>query len=246
MENVVAEAFLDQYAIESGVVLIDKPDGMTSFGVIRELRKVSGIKKIGHAGTLDPLATGLLVIGYGKGTKKLSAILQSDKTYVAKIFFGFSTTTQDAEGEIVEQVDKVEIDKKVINEAVKNIEGTHIFPVSVYSAIKKDGEPYYKKARRAAKIGSVIEDVPLREMTVYAATIQNSSTCRYRNIKGVEIECLFTVKSGTYIRSLAVALGQQCGVPAHMSGLRRVYIGKFSLEQAHSLESIKKDRETRS
>ncbi|PIW96724.1 tRNA pseudouridine(55) synthase TruB, partial [Candidatus Kaiserbacteria bacterium CG_4_8_14_3_um_filter_38_9] len=151
------------------ILLIDKPAGITSFDVIRRLRPRLGVKKIGHAGTLDPLATGLMILGVGQGTKKLTEFIELDKEYVAEILFGESRTTGDMEGEIVESVTEIAITPQALSEAISSLVGILTLPVSAYSAIKKDGIPMYKRAREMVKIGKTVTDVPLREMKVYEA-----------------------------------------------------------------------------
>ncbi len=216
------------------VLLIDKPAGITSFDVIRQLRKKTGIKKFGHAGTLDPMATGLMILGVEGGTKKLSEFIKLDKVYEATILLGEARSTGDITGELVDSVDRVEISEATLRQEVERLSGTHRLPVSAYSAIKKDGVPMYKRARAAAKVGEYIHDVPYRDMKVYKALWQGAKEHEGK----VLIEVTFHVASGVYIRSLAEELGRRVGYPATLAALRRTKIGDFSLQDSLKLHEV--------
>jgi len=223
------------------ILLIDKPAGITSFDVIRQLRTRLGVKKIGHAGTLDPLATGLMILGVGQGTKKLTEFIKLDKEYIAEILIGESHTTGDMEGKIVESVTEIAITPQAILEAVASLVGTLTLPVSAYSAIKKDGVPMYKRAREAAKMGKIIIAVPLREMKVYEAeefTIAINRDSRQLAVGRMVITVRFFVSSGTYIRSLSEELGRRLGYPATLLSLRRTKIGKFDVQDAKKIKDF--------
>ena len=234
----------------SDIILVDKPSGITSFDVIRRLRKKLNIKKMGHAGTLDPLASGLMIIGIGAGTKKLAEYLKLDKEYVAEILIGRRTTTGDREGEVMEEK-TIEAEEAAeifpaekISAALSGMTGTLKLPVSAYSAIKKDGVPFYKKARAAEKQGRNIpeSELPVREMKVYEAelldiTLQPGDHSDLDIIGDIKecfpiIQVRFKVGSGTYIRSLAEELGRRLGYPASLASLRRTKIGDFKIEEA--------------
>lgn len=214
------------------ILLIDKPKGITSFDVIRRLRKELGIRKLGHGGTLDPLATGLMIIGVEKGTKKLAEYLKLDKEYVAEIRVGERRSTGDLEGEILEEKDCVHLDEEEVRKVLGEMLGTLALPVSAYSAIKKDGAPLYKRARKAEKTGETIEDLPVRTMQVHESELLE--------ITNVENRCVLTVRffvgSGTYIRSLAEELGKRLGYPATLQDLRRTKIGDFDIKDARPLK----------
>lgn len=229
------------------ILLIDKPTGITSFDVIRRLRNKLGIKKMGHAGTLDPRATGLMIIGVGQGTKRLHEYIKLPKTYEATIRLGERRTTGDLEGEVIETAEVGEVDEEVVRTTLEDMVGVLTLPVSAYSAIKKDGVPMYKRARAAAKEGREVDDVPIREMEVQRVTlnnIRNSTVNRTNSSSGgesdethriVEIDVVFDVGSGTYIRSLAEELGRRLGYPATLASLRRTRIGNFSIEDSQNL-----------
>ena len=230
------------------LLLIDKPKGITSFDVIRRVRKQIGIKKIGHAGTLDPLATGLMILGVGPGTKKLTELIKLDKDYSAEILIGESRTTGDLEGAVIESVTNVEIDPAKILVAVSSLVGTISLPVSAYSAIKKDGVPMYKRARAAEKIGEVITDVPVRDMVVTKAIVDNIEVVfadkTMQTISRLIVTVSFSVGSGTYIRSLAEELGRRLGYPATLANLRRTRVGEFRIEDAQLIEDLKPETTT--
>lgn len=212
------------------LLLIDKPTGITSMDVIRRLRKKLNIRKIGHAGTLDPLATGLMLIGIGPGTKKLNELIKLDKEYIAEVRIGESRTTGDLEGQIISEQDAISLTEGQIKKALKEMVGVLRLPVSAYSAIKKDGVPMYKRARAAAKKGELIIDVPVRDMEVKDATLLEFSVGK-RAVATVR----FMVSSGTYIRSLGEELGRRLGYPATLQSLRRTQIGDYRIKDAETL-----------
>jgi len=211
------------------IILIDKPVGISSFDVIRRLRKRFGIRKMGHAGTLDPLASGLLIIGINEGTKKLNDYLKLDKEYVTEVKLGQRTTTGDLEGEVVEEKEVGEIKKETVEEALSSMIGVLELPVSAYSAIKQGGVPLYKKARAAKERGETIPDseLPKRAMRVYEAELLDVTN-------GI-LKVRFKVGSGTYVRSLGEELGRRLGYPATLASLRRTEIGEFRVEDAEAI-----------
>ena len=215
------------------ILLVDKPKGITSFDVIRRLRRELDIKKMGHAGTLDPLASGLMIIGIGSGTKKLTEYIKLPKEYVAEIRLGEKRSTGDLEGEILEEKEVEEIDEKEVRNQLNDMVGTLTLPVSAYSAIKKGGVPFYKRARKAEKTGETITDVPVREMEISEVELQDISCADNRCVLVVR----FAVGSGTYIRSLGEELGKRLGYPATLQNLRRTKIGEFDIKDARKLKN---------
>ncbi len=214
------------------IVLIDKPKGITSFDVIRRLRKELGIRKMGHGGTLDPLATGLMIIGIEKGTKKLATYIKLPKEYVAEIRVGEKRTTGDLEGEIIEEMEVTSLDEDRVKKILTTMLGTLALPVSAYSAIKKDGVPMYKRARKAEETGEVVDDIPIRTMQVFESELQSISCAENRCVLTVR----FYVGSGTYIRSLGEELGKRLGYPATLQNLRRTKIGEFDIKDAREIK----------
>jgi tRNA pseudouridine55 synthase len=221
------------------LLLIDKPKGMSSFTVIRVLRRKTGVRKMGHAGTLDPLATGLMLIGVEKGTKKLTGLVGLDKEYIAHIWLGERRSTSDMEGEVLETKDYADdVSEAKVCEALASLVGEVELPVSAYSAIKKDGVPMYKRARKAAEKGELVEEVPLRLMKVFEAELLGMQVVTPEGNKRLELEVRFKVGSGTYIRSLTEELGTRLDYPAVMSDLRRTKVGEYRIEDAKQLEDF--------
>lgn len=212
------------------LLTVDKPVGTSSFGVVRYVQRLlreagHGKVKVGHAGTLDPLASGLMLLGIGPGTKKLATLIKLDKTYEAHIVLGEQRTTGDMEGDIVSEATvalTADFETR-LRDAVASLIGTHELPVPAFSAIKRDGVPLYKRARR----GQVV-DVPNKSMRVDAWTVTRIEQVGPR----VHVYATIAVGSGTYIRSLAEALGRLLGVPATLGGLRRTVVGQFTLAGA--------------
>lgn len=218
------------------VLLIDKPLGITSFDVIRRLRRILNIKKMGHAGTLDPLATGLMIIGVGPGTKNLTNLVKLDKEYVADVRIGESRTTGDLEGEIVEEKIVAGLTQEMVRDTLMTMVGILTLPVSAYSAIKVDGVPMYKRARKAEEKGEVIVEVPVREMKVTEAELLSFKMDGSKAVATVR----FYVGSGTYIRSLAEELGRRLQYPATLQALRRTKVGEFDIKEAKTFEDLLK------
>ena len=220
---------MQKECIEEDVLLVDKPKGISSFDVIRYLRRELGIKKIGHAGTLDPLATGLMVIGIGSGTKKLSNYIKLPKTYVATVVLGERSATGDAEGEIVEEKDVKDLPEKSILDEIDSFVGEIALKVPAFSAIKQGGEALYKKARRGETV-----DVPRKKMSVFSSKLISIEQKKNRIYLDVE----WDVSSGTYIRSLAEELGRRIGYPARIEDLRRTKIDNFRVEDAKKIKKF--------
>lgn len=215
--------------ITSEILLVDKPVGITSFDVIRRLRKSLGIRKMGHAGTLDPLASGLMIIGVGTGTKRLAEYIKLDKVYETQILLGQKRSTSDMEGEVLAEKELREnVSEHKLIETVDSLVGSLKLPVSSYSAIKQGGVPLYKKVRQ----GKVIDELPVREMVVHEAEFLGSEAVEINEKKFQLVSVRFHVGSGTYIRSLAEELGSRLGYPATVFELRRTKIGPFDIKNA--------------
>ena len=215
--------------MQQNIILVDKPSGITSFDVIRRLRKEIGVWKMGHAGTLDPLASGLMIIGVGEGTKTLTELVKLPKVYVAEILLGVRTNSGDTQGEVLERVAVAmparEQIEKVLGEIVG--EGTLHLAVPIFSAIKRNGKKLYELARE----GKTAEDIqpPVKEMKVTSTAFV--SLAADRPAFTVEL----AVSSGTYVRSLAEEIGRRLGMPATMSALRRTKVGDFRVEDARKV-----------
>jgi len=199
------------------ILFVDKPKGITSFDVIRILRRKLNIKKMGHAGTLDPLASGLMIIGIGDGTKKLKDFIGLPKTYEAEILFGVKTDTGDMDGKVVESCDVGDLNEDSVRKILDEMVGVLKLPIPAYSAIKRGGESLYKKARRGEKF-----ILSVGEMEILSV--------KFIKIEDVTLKAEFSVSSGTYIRSIAEEIGNRIGVFATLKELRRTRIGEYGLE----------------
>ncbi len=212
---------------DAGILLVHKPVDWTSFDVVKYTRSRINRKKVGHAGTLDPMAEGLLVLCFGKATKTIDQIQSQEKEYVARIQFGSSTLSYDAETEIDEQAPYDHVDRQSIESSLhEKFHGDIVQVPPMYSALKKDGKKLYELARK----GKTIER-EARQITIYSTDIHSYQ-------EGV-LEMKVTCSKGTYIRSLAHDLGEALGTKAHLSGLIRTKIGTFSTSDAISIDVIK-------
>jgi tRNA pseudouridine55 synthase len=211
-----------------GVLVIDKPAGMTSHDVVDEIRRRLKTKKVGHGGTLDPDATGVLVLGIGRATRFLSFAQASPKRYEGVVRFGSATSTQDASGEVLATSDASRLVRADVEEALRSFEGDIEQVPPMVSAVKIGGEALYKKARR----GEEVERQP-RRVTIHHATLTGFAS-------GDEPEATLDVRcsGGTYIRTLAHDLGAQLGCGAHLRSLRRTEAGSFTLADAMQLAEV--------
>jgi tRNA pseudouridine55 synthase len=208
----------------NGILNIDKPLGLTSHDVVASIRRIARQRQVGHAGTLDPQATGVLLVCLGQATRVSQYLMNSPKTYQAIVHLGISTTTFDIEGEITSEK-PVSVTRQQVEATLAQFVG-HIKQVPpMYSAVKKDGVKLYQLARR----GITVERSP-REVDIYTLRI----TAWARPLIHIEVEC----GPGTYIRALAHDIGTVLGCGAHLAGLRRVQSGSFSIAQAVPLEQI--------
>lgn len=214
---------------DEDILLIDKPKGITSFDVIRCLRKKLGKVKLGHAGTLDPLASGLMIVGVGKGTKKLQKYLKLPKVYEVQVLVGEKRSTGDMEGDILEQKNVKGLTANNIEKVLKSMNGVLNLRVPIYSAIKMKGQPLYKRARKGE-----IFTPPEKEMEIYWIKLNDHYQEKKHYILSLELE----VSSGTYIRSIAEEIGQRLGYPATVKELRRTKIGNFKIKDAEQLDSM--------
>jgi tRNA pseudouridine55 synthase len=217
----------------SGLVLVDKPQGFTSHDVVAKVRKAVGTKKVGHAGTLDPLATGLLVLGIESGTKLLTFLVGADKTYLATIRLGVSTVSDDSESEVLKiaPADELEaITVERIELEIAKLTGEISQRPSSVSAIKVDGKRAYDLVREGVEV-----ELKSRQVNVYAFELLSST----RSIEGlIDLEVRVDCSSGTYIRALARDLGQALGVGGHITSLRRTRVGSFEVEAANKITEL--------
>jgi tRNA pseudouridine55 synthase len=211
-----------------GVLLIDKASGMTSHDAVAIVRNRLATQKVGHCGTLDPFATGLLLIVVGRGTKIQDLLMSEDKEYVGTMKLGEVTNTQDRDGEIIETHEVGTLDKSVIEGAFAKFHGDFYQIPPMVSAIKKEGVPLYKLARE----GKVVEREP-RCVHVYAHEI--------RKVRLPEIDFRVICSKGFYVRTYAHDIGQELGCGAHLSALRRTKSGRFTVDGAVTIEALKTD-----
>ncbi|HWH97482.1 MAG TPA: tRNA pseudouridine(55) synthase TruB [Pseudolysinimonas sp.] len=207
----------------SGILLLDKPHGPTSHDLVARTRRAVGTRKVGHAGTLDPLATGLMILGVESSTRLLTYLVGLDKEYTATIRLGQSTTTDDAEGELVAQVDASGVPPQAIVTAVDALTGDIAQVPSTFSAIKVGGRRSYERARAGEDV-----DLPARPVTVSAFDVL--ATRAEGDL--LDLDVRVAVSSGTYVRALARDLGRALGVGGHLTALRRTRIGPFDIAEA--------------
>jgi len=212
----------------SGILLVDKPQGITSHDVVARTRKAAATRKVGHAGTLDPMATGLLVLGLNSSTRLLTFLVGLDKEYYATIRLGATTTTDDAEGDTVSTVDASTVSLAALEAALQPLRGPISQVPSSVSAIKVDGRRAYDLVR-----GGETVELKSRAVTVSALEVLD-----WRPGATAELDVRVECSSGTYIRAIARDLGSALGVGGHLTALRRTRIGPFSIDDASTLEDL--------
>ena len=215
------------FNFEAGEVLnIDKPAGMTSFSIVERIRRWTRCKKVGHAGTLDPLATGVLLVCTGLATKRVSKLMELEKVYEGTIELGKSTETDDAEGKVLKHVRVPTFSQEDLVPILKKFEGEVEQVPPMYSALKKDGQRLYRLARR----GEVVPREP-RRVRIYELELLEWQ----RPFLRVRVRC----SKGTYIRALARDMGEQLGTGGYLKTLRRTRVGRYCVEDAYSLEALR-------
>ncbi len=216
-----------------GLLVVDKPTGWTSHDVVARVRRIAGTRKVGHAGTLDPLATGVLVVGIERATKLLTFLVGARKTYAATVRLGVSTVTDDSDGEVLTRVDASAVLEQAVRDGVRALTGDLEQVPSAVSAIKVDGRRAYARVRAGEQV-----ELPPRPVSVYRFEVQ---ALRPTDRDGgavldvdVEVEC----SSGTYVRALARDLGAGLGTGGHLVALRRTAVGPFGLDLARTIEQL--------
>lgn len=223
----------------SGLLLVDKPEGFTSHDVVAKLRGIVGTRKIGHAGTLDPMATGLLVIGVNNATKLLTFLVGEDKTYIATIRLGASTITDDRESEYLSVASPNEVDALTdsdITKAIEPLSGEIMQVPSSVSAIKIDGERAYAKVRGGDEVKLAARPVTISRFEVLG-TVRRETVGEHHFI---DIDVIIDCSSGTYIRALARDLGGALKVGGHLTALRRTRVGAYQVTDSQALAELKK------
>jgi tRNA pseudouridine55 synthase len=214
-----------------GLVVVDKPSGWTSHDVVARLRRLAGLKRVGHAGTLDPMATGVLLVGLDRATRLLGHLALTDKVYDATAVLGVTTSSDDADGEPTEVTDARAVTDEQIRRAASSLVGDLDQVPPAVSAIKVGGVRSYTRARRG-------EDVVLAPRRV---TVQALDVVGVRRSDRVEVDLHVRCTTGTYVRSLARDLGAVLGVGAHLSALRRTSVGPFTVGESATLDALERD-----
>ncbi|GAA1119568.1 tRNA pseudouridine(55) synthase TruB [Nesterenkonia jeotgali] len=224
----------EELEVGSGLVLVDKPAGLTSHDVVGRIRRLAGTRKVGHAGTLDPMATGVLVVGINRATRLLTHIVGVDKTYTATVRLGQSTSTDDAEGEVLQTRFANAVTPEAITAEIATLTGAIQQVPATVSAIKVDGQRAHARARAG-------EEVALQARGV---TVHHFEVFDIRRIDGgklVDVDIEVRVSSGTYVRALARDLGEALEVGGHLTALRRTAVGSYSIEQTLTLDQLGED-----
>ncbi|MGY3128444.1 tRNA pseudouridine55 synthase [Agrococcus sp. UYP33] len=211
-----------------GILLVDKPQGITSHTAVSRARRALGTRKVGHAGTLDPMATGLLILGVGPSTRLLTHMVGLDKTYTATIALGAATTTDDAEGEVTATTDASHLSESDLVAPMAALTGDIEQVPSSVSAIKVDGERAYARVRAGEQV----------ELKARPVTVARFEVLAFRPGAIAEADVVVDCSSGTYIRALARDLGAALGVGGHLSALRRTRIGPFSVDGAPDADAL--------
>jgi len=219
----------DREPVEPGLLVVDKAGGMTSHDVVAKVRRILSTRRVGHAGTLDPMATGVLVLGIERATRLLGHLALGDKAYQATIRLGASTSTDDAEGEVIEQVDASGVGESAIRAGVAALTGMIEQVPSAVSAVKVGGERAYRLARRGERV-----ELAARPVTVSRFELLDLRRGPSVTDLDVEVEC----SSGTYVRALARDLGAALGAGGHLVALRRTRVGPFGIGDAVTLELL--------
>jgi tRNA pseudouridine55 synthase len=215
--------------VASGLIVVDKPGGMTSHDVVARVRRLAGTRRVGHAGTLDPMATGVLVIGVEKATRLLGYLTLTEKTYVATIRLGQSTSTDDAEGEPAGGSPATDLPPGALDAEIAELTGDIWQVPPGVSAIKVNGQRAYKLTRAGAA-----PELAARPVTVYEFTVTDVRQAG----DALDLDAVIRCSSGTYIRALARDLGAALGTGGHLTALRRTAVGPYDLAQAHTLREL--------
>jgi tRNA pseudouridine55 synthase len=214
---------------EPGLVVVDKPGGLTSHDVVSRVRRLAGTRKVGHAGTLDPMATGVLVLGVNRATRLLGHLMLTEKGYDATIRLGVATSTDDAEGEVTATVSAAGLEEAVVRAAAAEFVGDLLQVPTAVSAIKVDGKRAYQRVRDGEQV-----ELQARPVTVHELTVREVRTGGDTVDVDVSVRC----SSGTYIRAIARDLGARLGVGGHLTALRRTAVGPYDLASARTLDDL--------
>ena len=216
-----------------GVLVVDKPAGWTSHDVVARVRRLAATRKVGHAGTLDPMATGVLVLGVGRATRLLAYLSGADKAYAATIRLGASTVTDDAEGEVLAVTDASGVTPEAIAAGVRQLTGEILQVPATVSAIKVAGERAYARVRAGESV-----ELAARPVTVSRFDVLAIRPAQLPGTAALDVDVEVVCTSGTYVRALARDLGAALGVGGHLTALRRTRVGGFGLDVARTLDQL--------
>ncbi|MFG2958793.1 tRNA pseudouridine(55) synthase TruB [Streptomyces sp. NPDC048291] len=220
-----------------GLVIVDKPSGFTSHDVVAKMRGIARTRRVGHAGTLDPMATGVLVLGIERATKLLGHLALTEKEYLGTIRLGQDTVTDDAEGEITSSTDASKVTREAVDAGIAKLTGAIMQVPSKVSAIKIDGVRSYKRARDGEDF-----DIPARPVTVSSFAVYDVRDAVAEDGTPVlDLVVSVVCSSGTYIRALARDLGADLGVGGHLTALRRTRVGPYKLDSARTLDQLQQE-----
>ncbi|MFC4507958.1 MULTISPECIES: tRNA pseudouridine(55) synthase TruB [Streptomyces] len=220
-----------------GLVIVDKPSGFTSHDVVAKMRGIAKTRRVGHAGTLDPMATGVLVLGVERATKLLGHLALTEKEYLGTVRLGQTTLTDDAEGEITASVDASKVTRDAVDAGIAKLTGDIMQVPSKVSAIKIDGVRSYKRARDGEEF-----EIPARPVTISSFTVYDvRDAVAEDGTPVVDLVVSVVCSSGTYIRALARDLGADLGVGGHLTALRRTRVGPYKLDGAKTLDQLQQE-----
>lgn len=214
---------------ESGLLVVDKPAGLTSHDVVARVRRLAGTRKVGHAGTLDPMATGVLVVGVNRATRLLGHLMLTEKAYDATLRLGVATTTDDAQGEVLAESDASALGEERIRTVLTGFVGDLTQVPAAVSAVKVDGRRAYRRVREGEQVTLAPRQVTVHELVVHEVT---------RAGRTVDVRFSLRCSSGTYVRAVARDAGAALGVGGHLVALRRTAVGGFGLDRARTLEQL--------
>ncbi|HET7386618.1 MAG TPA: tRNA pseudouridine(55) synthase TruB [Nocardioidaceae bacterium] len=216
-------------SLVDGVVVVDKPAGLTSHDVVAQVRRALGTRKVGHAGTLDPMATGVLVLGVGRATRLLGHLMLTEKAYDATVRLGVATSTDDAEGEVVATISAARLDVAEVAASAATFVGDLQQVPSSVSAVKVDGERAYRRVRAGEKVELAARPVTVHSLELHR--VRPADDC-------LDVDVSVRCSSGTYVRAIGRDLGEVLGVGGHLTALRRTAVGPFALAEATPLHDI--------
>jgi tRNA pseudouridine55 synthase len=228
LSTVPPAAAKQRVIVPPGLVVVDKPDGMTSHDVVARVRRIMGTRKVGHAGTLDPMATGVLVLGIERATKLLGHLALDTKAYLATIRLGSSTTTDDVQGETLSTADVSGVTDEAVAAGIAKLTGPIQQVPSAVSAVKVDGKRAYARVRAGEQV----------ELAARPVEVSRFDLLSVRRDDGLELDVMVECSSGTYVRALARDLGADLGVGGHLGALRRTRVGPFDLRVVVTLEKL--------